>query len=225
LDSEPAIVVRTEFATNAANHHVETTIVRTGLSPENALKKEPAVDSFTRAIEQPAEQVELGGGQFDVPTRNVHAPARTIKAQVTDGGDLIAGVVGGGWFTGGASQDRTDAGDKFAGAEWLGEIIVGAEFESGDAFCFSAFGGEHEYGYRAFLTQLAEELKTVNSGHHDVADDEIGLCLGCRVQTVETVVFGPHGEALTLQVVGEEFAHFAVIINEQDISHFFLASC
>jgi hypothetical protein len=42
----------------------------------------------------------------------------------------------------GAREEKIHAGDKFARAEGLGEVTVGAGFESGDEVEFAAAGGE-----------------------------------------------------------------------------------
>ena len=81
-----------------------------------------------------------------------------------------------------AAQHGFHAGNEFARAERLGDVVVGAEFESEDAVGFAAFRGQKNYRDRGQACSLADgaaEFEAVFAGDHDVENEERGpLALG-----------------------------------------------
>jgi len=90
---------------------------------------------------------------------------------------------------------------EFARAERLGNVIVGAEFESQDAVGFAAFCGEKndwDHGQRLHLSDLAAELQPVFPRDHDVKNEEGGaLALGVCEDAVSRGIHAD-GESGTL---------------------------
>ena len=89
-----------------------------------------------------------------------------------------------------AAQNGFDAGHKFARAERLGDVVVGAELESEDAVGFAAFGRKKNYGHGGEPVSLADgaaEFETVFAGDHDVEHEKrraLALGIGENVDPV-----------------------------------------
>ena len=70
-------------------------------------------------------------------------------------------------------QDAVDAQQQFAGIERLGEVVVRAGFEPGNA----AFGlrprGQHQDGHVECAPKADDERNAVLAGHHNVDDQEV----------------------------------------------------
>ena len=76
-----------------------------------------------------------------------------------------------------AAQHGLDAGNQFARAEGLGDVVVGAEFEAEDAVGFAALGGEKDDrhgGKPGGLANGAADIEAVFAGNHDVEHEERG---------------------------------------------------
>jgi hypothetical protein len=71
------------------------------------------------------------------------------------------------------AQDGADAGDQFAGAEWLGQIIVRAQFQPDDTIGLAALGADEDDGNIALAPDLAAQVYAVGARQHDVQHDQI----------------------------------------------------
>ena len=63
------------------------------------------------------------------------------------------------------------AGNEFARAERLGDVIVRAKIEPGNLVGLGSFGGQKDdrgHGDAAVVADLAADFKAVGSRHHDV---------------------------------------------------------
>ena len=81
-------------------------------------------------------------------------------------------AAGGGPRRGRSSQDGADARHQFGGIERLGQIIVGAHFESANPVVRIAARGQHQHGGAGLLADAAQHFEAVGVGHHHVQHDE-----------------------------------------------------
>jgi len=76
-----------------------------------------------------------------------------------------------------AAQHGVDARHQFARIERLGQVVVGAQFQTDDAVDLVALGGQHDDGeIPAFLVlraQAAANRQAVLARHHQVEHDEV----------------------------------------------------
>ena len=68
---------------------------------------------------------------------------------------------------------------ELAGIEALGEVIIGADFQSDDAGRVVAVRGEHDDGNGGHGADFAENFEAAHAGKHHVEDDE-GIGAGER---------------------------------------------
>jgi hypothetical protein len=117
------------------------------------------------------EKAEFCGGGLDLLFANGQGHGTAIDDEIAVTNDL------GSERTFKSSKNGLDAGDEFARAERLWNVIVGAEFESEDAIGFATFGGEKDHGRHGesrILTDSATKLETVSTGNHDVENEKYG---------------------------------------------------
>ena len=73
-----------------------------------------------------------------------------------------------------AAMRGADAGDEFADAERLSDVVVGAQFERFDLFFLAFENGHHEHGQaRCEGTDAAQRLDAADTGHIDVEQDDV----------------------------------------------------
>src|SRR5208282_684687 len=76
-----------------------------------------------------------------------------------------------------AAQHCFDAGDEFAWAERLGDVVVGTKLEAKNAVGLAAFCGQENHwdgGESGSLTNGAADFEAVFAGDHDVEHEECG---------------------------------------------------
>ncbi|MCY1366417.1 hypothetical protein D9M69_533120 [compost metagenome] len=101
-----------------------------------------------------------GAVQFDV-----------AEAEHGLGGRFVAVAAHGAW----PAQVGAHAGEQFAGAEGLGEVVVGAGVECGDLVGFVGAGREHDDRHLRPAAHIADQRHTVAVGQAQVEHQQIGL--------------------------------------------------
>ena len=102
-----------------------------------------------------------------------------------------------------AAEDRADSRHQLTHAERLGQVVVRAELEAGDAVALRAARGEHQDGNgprRWIAPQLAADGQPVEIGEVEIEDDEIAFALLHRKQPFLTAGVMRDPVAVALQV-------------------------
>src|SRR3954463_8790200 len=88
---------------------------------------------------QVAQQLELGGGEPDVVAAAGHLVALLVQGQVADDQHTVVGH-----HAAGPAQQTAQPGGHLLQAEGLGDVVVSAGGESGDAVLERVLGGEED---------------------------------------------------------------------------------
>ena len=83
---------------------------------------------------------------------------------------------------GGPARDRADAGEQQPLAEWLGDVVIGAERQAGGLVLLLVLAGEEDHRQVGMFAQPAEQLHPVHPRHLDVEYRQIGRILGERLK-------------------------------------------
>ena len=119
---------------------------------------------------------------------------------------------------GAAAEHRAQAQDEFVGLERLGEVVVGAGLEAGDAIFGRAPGGEQQDRHVGALgAQRAGEGEAGLAGHHDVEDQQVGLDDAELVAGLGGMAGGGDPEALLDEIAREEGAETDVVVDDEDV--------
>ena len=118
-----------------------------------------------------------------------------------------------------AAQNGPHAGDQFARAERLGDVIVGAEFESQDTVRFAAFGGKENHrdrGQTDGLTNGAANFQTVPARNHDVEDKKRrALAFGVG-ENIDSGGINAHHEAFVFQMMANKAGDVGIVFDDKD---------
>jgi hypothetical protein len=109
--------------------------------------------------------------------------------------------------------------DQFRGGKRLDEVIVGAEGHALPDGAFFAFATEEDEGSKggfAGRLDFLEEAKAVESGHGDIAEDEVRTDLLDEVESFETILSLPNMERFIFEGEGKVFAQERIILNDND---------
>src|SRR3954447_4642336 len=120
--------------------------------------------------EEVAEQAELGGGELDLVARAPDLVAVLVQLQVAvpeaRGGVAVVAAD--------AAQERGDPQRELLQRERLGDVVVAAADEAGDAVVLRVARGEEDHRHEvARGAQPAADLEAVDVGEHDVEHDEV----------------------------------------------------
>jgi hypothetical protein len=101
---------------------------------------------------------------------------------------------------GGAAKEGVDAGEQFAHAEGLGEVIIGAEIEADDLVNLLAFGREHQDGQGNLLcAELFADLVAAEARQHHVEQEQAGTVLAHGLEGLIAAAADGDVEPVTLQ--------------------------
>src|SRR6266550_5181580 len=101
----------------------------------------------------------------------------------TTGHDEVPGIVDGDRTVvvvlqvrgfGGATEERLDPGQQLLAAEGLHDVVVGARTEDSHLVDLAAPRGEQDYRHVAHVAQALQRLESIELGHREIEDDDVG---------------------------------------------------
>jgi hypothetical protein len=116
-----------------------------------------------------------------------------------------------------AAQDSAYACGKFAWIEGLGQVIVGAEFETDDAVDILAASGKHQNGDFGFLAEAAQDFEAIYAWEHDVEHHQVDAGLQGFLEAAVAFMGCFHGKAFAMEELAEQRGEFGVVIDQQDV--------
>jgi hypothetical protein len=155
------------------------------------------------APEQDHEQAELAVAQRDrAPVGRGKAPGVQVQLPAVEavGTDAFrAPLVD---LDAAAAEHRADAGEQFARAEGLGEVVVGTEFETHHSVGLLAPPGEHDDRDRRFVPEVPRQRHAVLGLEFQVEHDEVDHLLRQHPLHRAPVRDGGDAERVLLQTPG-----------------------
>jgi hypothetical protein len=205
--------VRFDFLADAADVHVDRARGHIGSIAPNGIEKMIAGENTAEVTGKVIEQTELGGGSRNGLSADGEGHSGGVDCDVSDferaGRERALET----------AEHGFDAGDEFARAERLSDVVVGSDLEAEDAIGFAALGGEENYrdGSEAHgLADGAAEFEAVFAGDHDIEHEERRtLALGVG-DDVGAVGIDAHGEAIVLQVMANEAGNIGIVFDDED---------
>ena len=115
-----------------------------------------------------------------------------------------------------AAQQGPDAGRQLLRCERLGEVVVGAGFESGDDVVRVVAGGHHHDGDVAGAADRAAQLESVDARQHDVDQHDVGLSACEQLDRLLTALCLVDGPTLVLERELDGRADAFVVLDGKD---------
>ncbi len=159
------------------------------------------------------QQAEFSGGDVRGLAADHERHGVTMQFKVWSGDACGQGLLK-------TPQHRPDAGCKFANAERLSDVIVGAKVQAANAvFLTCARGQENDRdaGKITALANLAADFKAAVSGNHDVEQKEDGRLLARLGQNFVTRSTKAHVESGRLQVVADQVANVQIVFKNNNV--------
>src|SRR6266436_6705939 len=114
-------------------------------------------------------------------------------------------------------QNGLHAREQFSNREGLGDVVIGAEFETHNLVHFLAARREHNNGNRGALRlELLTHIQPAQAWHHHVEDDQVRGILQGPLEPFDTVECRYHLKALVLEIIAEPRNHVRLILDDQN---------
>src|SRR5678815_4493444 len=85
-------------------------------------------------------------------------------------------------------QKGSSACHQFANAEWFGDVIIRAELQSTHHIALLTFRRQHKnWHLQFFRADGATDLEAVKLGQHDIENDQLGMLIERRVESLLTI--------------------------------------
>jgi hypothetical protein len=118
------------------------------------------------------------------------------------------------------AQNCLETRNKDLGAEWLGDIIIGADLQTGNDIVLLAPGSQHYYRNLArpfIFPDGTTDLQSIFSGQHKIQDNGINLFPVQHIQGIRAVI-GTGGMHASLdEIVGDKLLNVGIVFNNKDI--------
>jgi hypothetical protein len=163
--------------------------------------------------QQVGQQVELGRREVDLGTVETDQPGGGVERDaLVAQHDALRGVVD-------PPQHGPDAGDKLAGAERLGHVVVGADRQPDHEVGLVVTGGQHDDRHPPVGLDAPAHLQPVEPRQHEVEDDEVGLGGPAQLDRLLPVPYGPGLEAFAPQPPHDRVRDRGLVLHHQHCRH------
>ena len=205
--------VRSDLAAQTGDVDVDGAVEDDDLVAPDAVENLLAGEDHAAVGEEQGEDLELllGEGEFRAVEGADLAPEVHFEPFESDGFGFGAGGCG-------AAQDAAHAGEDFADGEGFGDVVVGAEVQSGDGIVFGVAGRAEDHGDTGrfgILLEDAGHAEAAHFAHHDIEQDER---IAFRVHSEG--LFGAVGDldviTFDFEVELEDFAQRLFIVDHED---------
>ena len=158
------------------------------------------------------EQAELGRAKRDDLTSPGDLVSGGIKRQVANGDRFSRqGRTD-------APHDCADAGDQFARAKGLGEVIVRSGFKAADLVILGAAGGQHDdwhMGGGLVAAQTTANLDPAGAFDHPIQHDKVWCFFLGEEQGIVAIRGDGYGIAFSGEAKLQQFGQRRIIFNQQ----------
>ena len=116
---------------------------------------------------------------------------------------------------------RFDTRDQHAGRKGLFDIVVRTEPQPADLIDVLLPGGHHQYGDVERVAQPAAHSKAVQSGQHQIEQDQVKLPGQAACKAAFAVRCDFNGKAVDLEIIALDGSDRLVVLNDQNALHDF----
>jgi hypothetical protein len=117
-------------------------------------------------------------------------------------------------------QERPHPGQQFVAAERFDQVVVRPGVQAPNPVFHAALGCQHQDRQGTPQTpQLVREGEPVETGHHDVEQDQVGLLGQGPVEAFGSLRGSDHPVTFRHEQVGQHRAHGGFIFDDQDAGH------
>jgi hypothetical protein len=185
-------------------------VAQPGVLPDLA-QQLAAAEHLTGVADQERQKVELAHSERYRTAGDAHLPGGRVDDHVPRPqrrGRLAVTRPG-------PAQDAAHTSHELAWAEWLDDVVVGAELETDDPVRLVALGGQHDDRGRTRGADLPADVQPVDAGQHEVEDDQVRGLGGQYGQRSRPVGGHLDAIALPLQIVLDDLADGRLVVDNQ----------
>ncbi|RWW90675.1 hypothetical protein BHE74_00010214 [Ensete ventricosum] len=214
VDADALYVDGREFAPQVAHVHIQAT-VQPGIGPmQHVLIKERLGQRFSGVLVERAQQAEFRGGEPGRDAVETHVPRLAVECQCRSTRSQRRRARAAIYRH--TAQQGVDAHIQFRQAERLGQVVIGALAEPGDAVLLGAQGRHQNHRRTTLMTQAREDGQPTFVGQHDVQQNQLHWRMQRHVQPLVAAMAAIEAEPTPAQVIAQVRAQFHVILNDEN---------
>ena len=219
-DSFDSLAEVAELAAQGDDLHIHGAVGDGDVAAVDRLDDLRPREDAARPTRQQAQQLELGGGQVHGLIAHAHLVPCRIDGQVVhtnDRGRRLDHAVTGSLT---ALEHVSNPRQQDAGAERLGDIVGGAQFQTGDDIRLFTLGREHDDGDFRVLTvggERATNFQAVNPRQHQVQQNQVRLRGLDKLERLGAVFRDGHAKAIAFEVVTQQLAQVLLILHHEQV--------
>jgi hypothetical protein len=176
----------------------------------NSVKNGAARGDAAFVAHEEFEQTKFGGSEMDFASSAKDAALGEFQGKVADSESVRSRL-------GDAALQRADAGEQDGEGERLGHVIVGARIETLDDVGNGIASRQHQNGnVLAKLAETAGDLNAIDSGQHDIEEDEVELVVFGERKSGEAVVSEAYGMIVFLEATAKDLGHSLLVFDYED---------
>lgn len=170
--------------------------------------------------EQNLENLEFDGGQLNSLILTENSSSTGNHPDIPDDQPLwLAPTV---WITIDAAQNGPQAREQFAGIEWFGQIVVGADLETNDPVDILSSRSQHKDRDARGSPNLPQRFELFQIRKHDIEDDQGESPRQCRLDSFQAVLHRLDCKTSRSQILAQQTTEIGIVINNQNGSYVFV---
>ena len=191
--------------------HVDGTLVAVKGVTLYAFEQIKAGEGASRGRHQCGQQVEFGRGQIDAPFVDGNPAPNPIERDFGHAQHLRFLL-----RLSRAANNSPYPCRQFAHAEWLGDVIIRAQFQSYNFVIFLQFGGQDDNGCVVFPVMYTYEIIATHFGHHQVQQDHVRFFVPRHEKGLLSIAGGYDPKALLGQIGTNQITQPFFVVNYQN---------
>jgi hypothetical protein len=206
---QPRLVLRLKSRTDVSDGDVDHVRDRVTFDAPHRLQELLAFEHLALVPQEVLEHVELQRGELDEALAAPDLVRGDIHDEIGAAEQLTAA-----WLA--PAKERAHPREELVEREGLGEIVIGAGVESGDAVGDGVACGEHQDRDVRSRAQSPADFDTVDAREHHVEDNDVRWSIPRFDERVGSVSDNIHGIALVCERTPERGAKPSIVVNDKD---------
>jgi hypothetical protein len=208
---QPRLPARLRLAAQVADVDLQRVRRRAEVVAPDAIEDLLAGEHLPRVLQEQLEQEELGAGELDRPPVAGDLVRVRVELEVAEAQRAPLALPAR------SPQQRPQAREQLLERERLGQVVVGARLQPGDAVPDALARREHEHRRAvAGVSHAPADLEAVQAGHEDVEQHRVGGRGRLRADGLAPVLRQRDVEALDPEDALQHLTHGRLVVDDQD---------
>ena len=182
---------------------------------QHGLVEEGFAQHLVALLQEHPQQTELGDGEVQGAVPVAGGLGVQIQGQAVQPEMALAGPLAGAALQRHPAQHGGHPHRQLGHAERLGQVVVGAAHQAGDAVLFVAQRGQQDHRHRAGFAQTGQQRQAVQPGQQDVQQHQIEIAVAGQGQALAAVAAQRDPVIAVAEVIPQVGAQYGIVLDHQ----------